>query len=140
MSRQWGELLSKILIIDDDRALRTIIRLTLEEAGYDVVDAKAGREGEKMFGEAPADPVLTDIVMPEQEGVETIMALRRDHPGVKIIEMSGADKASHFLDYAVKLGAQAALTKPFHRETLLDSVQALLRQDLDSWQARRDGL
>ena len=127
MSRQWGELLSKILIIDDDRALRTIIRLTLEEAGYDVVDAKDGREGEKMFGEAPADLVLTDIVMPEQEGVETIMALRRDHPGVKIIAMSGADKASHFLDYAVKLGAQAALTKPFHRETLLDSVQALLR-------------
>ena len=120
---------SRILIIDDDRTLRAIIRLTLEDAGYDVEEAGDGREGEKMFSDAPADLVLTDIVMPEQEGVGTIMALVRDHPGAKIIAMSGRGEGSYFLDHAVKLGARAALAKPFRRDELLDTVKALLLQD-----------
>jgi DNA-binding response OmpR family regulator len=88
----------------------------LEDAGYEVVGAGDGREGERTFDKVSPDLVVTDIVIPEQEGVETIIAIRRDHPEAKIVAMLGTDHDAHYLHYATKLGADATLTKPFHRD------------------------
>jgi len=95
---EYGCALSKpkILFIDDDGALRTVVRLTLEDAGYEVVGAGDGREGERTFDKVSPDLVVTDIVIPEQEGVETIIAIRRDHPEAKIVAMSDTDHDAHY--------------------------------------------
>ena len=103
MSNEVGKHLSmgalcqnQILFIDDDGALRTVVRLTLEDAGYEVVEAGDGRESERTFDKVSPDLVVTDIVIPEQEGVETIIAIRRDHPEVKIVTMSDTDHDAHY--------------------------------------------
>jgi two-component system chemotaxis response regulator CheY len=135
MSNEVGKHLSmgralskpKILVIDHDGALRTVVRLTLEDAGYEVVEAGDGREGERTFDEVSPDLIVTDIAMPEQKGVETIITIRHDYPEAKIVAMSGTDHDAHYLHYATKLGADATLTKPVHRDALLDTVKVLLR-------------
>ena len=73
--------------------------------------------------------VITDLLMPEQEGLETIRELRRDFPGVKIIAISGGDKTGtmDFLPVATKLGAQRVLPKPFERDELLGAIQEVLQ-------------
>ena len=81
-----------ILIIDDDDQIRRVLRKTLERDGYDVADAPNGKEGIRLYRENPADLVITDIIMPEKEGIETIRELRRDFPEVKIIAISGGGR------------------------------------------------
>jgi len=83
------ENMARILVIDDDIQILEMLGQTLEREGYEVVDALDGKEGMRLYREAPTDLVITDIVMPEKEGVETIMELKRDFPDVKIIAMSG---------------------------------------------------
>ena len=75
----------RILIIDDDDLIRQMLRDVLEREGYDVADASDGKQGLRVFMENPADMVVTDLVMPEKEGIEIIMELRRDFPELKII-------------------------------------------------------
>ncbi len=120
--------MESILLIDDDEALRIALRLALERAGYSVMVARDGREGLQFFRHLPTDLVITDLVMDGQEGIETIRALRRETPGVKIIAMSGG--GSHhditFLDAARLLGAQQTLDKPFALQDLLTAVRAVL--------------
>ena len=88
-----------ILIIDDDVHIRTILRKTLQSEGYQVVEASNGNEGVRLYREKPVELIITDLIMPEKEGIETIMELGRDFPDVKIIAMSGGDKSnrSHIL-------------------------------------------
>lgn len=117
-----------ILVIDDEPQLRGMVKQMLEQEGYAVVEAHNGDEGLRVFRQSPADVVITDIVMPEKEGIETIRELRRDFPGVKIIAMSGGGRldSGEYLHFALKLGAARILRKPFRRQELLETVRAVL--------------
>jgi len=117
-----------ILVIDDDDQFRGMLREMLERAGYEVADAPNGKEGIRLYRENPADLVVTDIIMPEKEGIETIMDLRREFPEVKIIAMSGGGRIDpeEYLHMAEKLGAKRTFAKPVEREELLKAVGEVL--------------
>ena len=99
-----------------------------EEAGYEVVEATDGDHGIVLFEAAPADLVITDIMMPKMDGVETVIEMRRKFPSVKVIAMSGGGQAKNleFLEFAEKAGAAHILAKPFSRAELLDAVAGAL--------------
>jgi len=120
--------MKSILVIDDDVQVRQLLRLMLEQAGYMVFDAADGNEGIKRFHADPTDLVVTDIIMPEKEGIETIRELRRDYPGVKIIAISGGGRVSagDYLKTAESFGVHRTFTKPFEREELLEAIEELL--------------
>jgi DNA-binding NtrC family response regulator len=117
-----------ILIIDDDERTRKLFRKILETEGYKVSEASNGNEGIKLFRKEPADLVITDIIMPEKEGIETIMELRKDFPDVKIIAMSGGGlvEADSYLEMAKKMGATEVLTKPIKNDELLKIIKDIL--------------
>jgi DNA-binding response OmpR family regulator len=119
--------MARILIIDDDDALRAVLAQNLVHAGHEVLQAADGREGVNLFHTKSADVVLTDLVMPGQEGVETIIQLRRELPSLPIIAMSGGMPRSKFyLGLAAKLGAQRTLAKPFTSAELLRAIAEVL--------------
>jgi CheY-like chemotaxis protein len=117
---------ASILIVDDEAAVRSYLRSVLEQHGYEVVEAVNGKRG---FQEAIArrfDLVITDLVMPEQEGIETIQALRKEMPGIGIIAISG-NIGGPYLKIAASLGADAALAKPVRADLLLTTIAEVLR-------------
>ena len=118
----------RILIIDDEDQIRKMLRQMLERAGYEVDDAPNGKEGIQRFRQQPADLIITDIIMQEKDGIETIMELRREHAKVKIIAISGGGRigADDYLSMAKGLGAMRTLKKPVERETLLKTIAELL--------------
>lgn len=120
--------MAQILVIDDDDQVRTLFRMILERAGYQVEEAADGRSGARKFRENPADLIITDIIMPEQEGIQTILELRRDFPDVKIIAISGGGTtpSGTYLDLANRLGARRTFSKPIKRQQLLDAVEQVL--------------
>ena len=120
-----------ILVIDDDDDVRETVCELLEVAGYDVVAAPNGRVGLKMLSERGADVVITDIFMPEMEGIETIMTLRASRPGVPIIAMSGGGKwdTVQSLKTAHHLGAMETLPKPITFDSLMRAVDAALGEE-----------
>ena len=120
--------MARILIIDDEDIVRSMLRQMLERSGYDVMDAPNGRVGVRLYREAPADIVITDIFMDDKEGLETITELRRDFPSVKIIAISGGNRFDNFdgLSIAQQLGAQRTFSKPFSRDVILAAIQELL--------------
>jgi DNA-binding response OmpR family regulator len=120
--------MARILLIEDDDSVRTILLLTLTHHGHTVIEASNGREGLDLFRQSNVDLVITDIVMPEKEGFEVMMKLRRKHPSMKIIAMSGGGlhNAAHYLHTAKLLGAAKVLAKPFSNETLMAAVNELL--------------
>ena len=120
--------MARIIVIDDDVQVLEMLRQTLECEGYEVVDAPNGNEGIKLCRENPADLIITDIIMPKKEGLETIIALKRDFPDSKIIAISGGGRISpeEYLSMAKKLGAGYALAKPVEREELLAAVRELI--------------
>src|SRR6185437_2539251 len=99
--------MTKILIIDDDPAMRRLVTRTLTKAGHEVMEAAEGREGADLFRAHNPDLVVTDILMPTQEGIETILELRREAPTTPIVAISGGGqgRAITYLDFASKLGA-----------------------------------
>lgn len=117
-----------ILVIDDDEDVRRAIRRLLESAGHEVVEAPDGKIGMRRFREQPTDLVVTDLFMPEQEGLETIRELKRFSQDIKILVVTGAAPGStlDFRAQATMLGAGATLGKPFTRDELLGAVDALL--------------
>ncbi len=119
---------TRILLIDDEAAVRIGLRRLLETSGYEVMEAANGREGLRKYREAPSDVIITDLFMPEQEGLETIRMLRQDTPDAKIIAISGGMRNVKFdmLHAAKQLGAQKILTKPIEREALLGAVRGVL--------------
>ena len=120
--------MARILLIDDDiRVLETYCQM-LERAGYEVVKATGGKEGTRVFRDNPTDLVITDIVMPEKEGLETIIELRRNFPEVKIIAISGGAflEPKDYLEMAKQFGAMRTLTKPIDQEELLETVRGCL--------------
>lgn len=122
-----SEPMPHILLIDDDAMLRDVLATALVKAGHTVVQAEDGRQGVKLFRAAPADLVITDLVMPDSDGLEAIVALHREWPALPIIAMSGdTAHASLYLSMATKLGARRALAKPFAAPELLQVVDELL--------------
>ncbi|HEY7490086.1 MAG TPA: response regulator [Candidatus Tectomicrobia bacterium] len=121
--------MARILVIDDEDQSRQMLQQALERAGYEVTTARDGSEGLRRFREAPTDLVITDILMPEKEGLETIMDLRREFPAVKIIAVSGGGRTGslNFLDIAKRLGARRTLQKPFGLREMLAVVHELLQ-------------
>lgn len=121
--------MKRILVIDDDIQVRQLLRQILEREGYQVLDAPDGKKGLELYRQSPTDLVITDIIMPEKEGIETIMELKRDFPDVKIIAISGGSRVldkENCLENAKILGALQIFTKPFDRKELLQAIQELL--------------
>ncbi len=117
--------MAHILVIDDDKHTRAMLPTALERAGHDVTEAADGRVGLRLFREEPADPVITDIFMPNKDGLETITELRRDFNEVKIIAVSGGGsfQPEMYLNMAEKLGAYKTFTKPLRLTTFYSWVQ-----------------
>jgi CheY-like chemotaxis protein len=118
--------MARILLIEDDDSVRTMLRLTLVHCGHTVIEARNGVEGLARFQHANADLVITDIVMPEKDGLEVVMELRGNHPSVKIIAISGADSGGDYLDSARLMGAAKVLLKPFTNEVLIAAINDVL--------------
>ena len=114
-----------ILIIDDDEPLRRALRRALERAGYTVFEAPNGAEGMKSWTREHQDLVITDIHMPEKDGIEIIIELLRDEPGAKLLVMSGGIDAMGRLDDAKLLGATRTIAKPFVLDEMLRHVREM---------------
>jgi two-component system response regulator (stage 0 sporulation protein F) len=115
--------MASILIIDDEEDVRGLLRAVLEQNGYQVSEAVNGKEGVAQYRTTPADVVVVDIMMPVQDGLETIMALTREFINAKVIAMTGASGDRNKLDVAKLLGARYTLQKPFSMQTLLSAIQ-----------------
>jgi DNA-binding NtrC family response regulator len=113
-----------ILIIDDDLLICQLLRQALEKEGYTVSEAHEGKKGLAAHQARPADLVVTDLVMPGMEGIETIMEMKRRYPGMKIIAMSGGGigKGVDYLAMARKFGAHRTIAKPFNIHQLVATV------------------
>ena len=123
--------MARILLIDDDDQFRALLRKMLEKAGYDdIEEANDGRIGVKLFRQRSFDLVITDIIMPDKEGIETIIELTDDYPQIKIIAMSGGGRIGpqDYLETAKRLGASRTLAKPFNYSELIDTVHELLSE------------
>src|SRR5258708_17807069 len=117
----------QVLVIDDDVAVREAIALLLEGAGSGVVQAGDGKEGFRAFQRARRDLIVTDIIMPEKEGIQTIIDIRKQDPKLPIIAISGGGRIGNtdFLEIAARLGASTTLPKPFDPEGLVGLVRKL---------------
>lgn len=120
--------MASILLVDDDEQFRLMLNEVLQRAGYDVRQAQDGNDALKQYRASPADVVITDLIMPEKEGLETIRALRAFDPAVKIIAMSGGGRnhSSDYLLIAQRFKAQRVLAKPFPHHVLLTMLKELL--------------
>lgn len=122
-----GESVSTILVIDDEDQMRGMLRDLLERAGHTVLDAQDGKAGQSILSGQTIDLVITDILMPERDGLEITRDVQRSSPGVKIIAISGGGRTGKldFLEEAREFGAHAVLRKPFGRKDLLDLIESL---------------
>jgi CheY-like chemotaxis protein len=116
-----------ILVVDDEAEIRGLLRLFLKAAGYEVLEAADGRQAVTQSETHHVDLMMTDLIMPGQEGIETIRLFHKQQPKLKIIAMSGTMDAV-FLKAASHLGAQATLAKPLNNEQLLETVRRVLAQ------------
>jgi DNA-binding response OmpR family regulator len=117
----------KVLVIDDDHLVRYTLSRILQLNGYDVVTASDGKRAMTVFRNERPDVVIADIIMPEQEGIQTILMIRGERPEVKIIAISGGAR-THNLDYlgmAEAFGADDVIPKPFEAEELLGRLALL---------------
>jgi DNA-binding NtrC family response regulator len=119
--------MARILVIDDEPAMRMMLEQALKSAGYEVISAADGREGLNWQRTVGADVVITDLFMPGQDGLETIMEIRKTSVHVAVIAISGNPIARAMLAVATQLGAVTVLEKPFHPHELLGAVARALR-------------
>jgi DNA-binding NtrC family response regulator len=116
----------RILVIDDEEPVRTLIRIALEEGGYEVVEAATADTAVALYDECPADLVITDLFLPEPDAHANILQLTCRHPGVTLIAMSGAASQETAIAVAKLLGARQILQKPFSIKGLLEMVHSQL--------------
>lgn len=122
-------MITRILVIDDEAPLLVMVKQMLEKAGYTTTAVNDGEAGLKFVSQNPIDLVITDIFMPDKDGLGTILELRAQFPHIKIIAISGGSRRGpDYLLIAKKLGAQHVLAKPFERQELLDVVAGVLSQ------------
>ena len=115
--------MATILIIDDEEPIRALLRTALEAAGHEVTGAANGRIGLALYRHRPADLVITDIVMPELNGLDMLLELTREFIHAKVIAISGAGGEQNVLDVAKLLGARQTFQKPLSMSKLLDAVR-----------------
>ncbi len=117
-----------ILVIDDEPQVREAMQQILQQHGYGVVAARNGREGISSVAASMPDLVITDLFMPESDGIGTIRALRKSHPDIPVIAISGGGPSGgdQYLRIARELGARASLQKPFSVHELLETVREAL--------------
>ncbi len=117
-----------VLVVDDDSQIRKLLRRTLENRGYQVSEAANGLEAERMYKSNRPDLMITDIVMPEKEGIETILDLIRYDPTATVIAISGGGRipSDKYLKLAKQLGAARVFEKPLNLAELVDGVDALI--------------
>lgn len=120
--------MATILVIDDDQHVRGMLRTVLEDFGYGVLEAADGNIGVQLFEENKVDLIITDIIMPDKEGLETIRDIKKTSPDAKIIAISGGAKVGPgtYLKLAERLGAQRVFEKPIQISVLLNSIAELL--------------
>lgn len=121
--------MATILVIDDDGQVRRMLRDLLERQGHTVIDAPDGAVGTRLFRDAPTDLIITDVLMPEKDGLEAILELRNEFPEVKILAVSGGGvpmDTTGCLVLAGDLGANRTLAKPLRKTALLQAVNELL--------------
>ncbi len=124
--------MARILIVDDDKQIRSMLRQALERDNHEVMENSSGDGVSELYGEWRADLVITDIIMPGKEGLETIIELKGDYPDSKIIAISGGGshvKSKNCLEAAQRMGAQQVFSKPVKLDILLKSVRELLATD-----------
>lgn len=121
----------RILVIDDDDALRAMLGKLFGNAGYEVVVAQNGVEAGLIQKQKPADLILTDLIMPDKEGIEVIIEFKRDYPATPIIAMSGGGRINsvQYLKLAANLGARRTFAKPFKAREILTAVEELLKAE-----------
>jgi DNA-binding response OmpR family regulator len=121
--------MAKILIIDDDTGFRHMVNAALVRSGHRVTEAGDGNEGVRLFKSELPDLVICDIVMPDKDGIETILEIRAVSPVTPVIAMSGGgvNLGLEYLDMAQKLGAHSVLSKPFRLPELLALVERCLK-------------
>jgi two-component system response regulator (stage 0 sporulation protein F) len=115
--------MASILIIDDEEIIRALLRSVLEAAGYEVTEAANGRIGLELYRQKPRDLVITDILMPELNGLDMLLELTREFLRAKVIAISGAGEEKNVLDVAKLLGARQTFQKPFSVSKLLGAVR-----------------
>jgi DNA-binding response OmpR family regulator len=117
----------RILVVDDNEDMRSMLKLCLEADGFDVEVARNGQLALERLQQAPADVVVTDLFMPDQDGIETILELRKRFPEVRIVAMSGwtSSEGSDYLRVAREIGALETLKKPFDPQQLSRLLRAL---------------
>ena len=120
--------MARVLVIEDEDNLRGLIRRALERVGHEVHEAPNGRDGFNQVVHRKLDVVITDLLMPEEEGIETIQRIKLIEPDLPIIAMSGVMREGEFsvLDDALLMGADLALEKPFDVAALIRAVQQVL--------------
>jgi CheY-like chemotaxis protein len=130
--------MARIIVIDDEKDVRDVLKEVLERAGFDVEVAANGDDGLELLRSKGADVVITDIIMPGKNGVETVQDIRKNFPNTRVIVISGggnvtpleyepsAIKTSAYLASATAAGADVTLTKPFDRREILDAVSQLI--------------
>ncbi len=116
------------MIVEDDADLREMLRETFENRKYTVITAADGREAMARFKPSVVDLVITDLLMPEEDGIAVIMKIRELKPQTRFIAISGGGKAGpgSYLKIAGKLGADAVMSKPFHHAELVQKVKELI--------------
>lgn len=122
-----------VLVIDDEAVVRDIVQRWLEREGFVVRVAENGKIGLRLQRETPADVVVCDLIMPEQEGMETISQLRKEFPDVGVIAISGGGQIAPdaYLNVAGQLGAWKVFTKPLPMDKVVDAIR--------EWVAEKDG-
>jgi len=123
--------MKKILIIDDEPHILLMLKKMLERSGYEIELATNGVEGIELFKKIKPDLVITDIIMPEKEGLETIREMKRIKSDLRIIAMSGGGKVSadNYLKIAKIFGASKLIAKPFAVKEMVSAVEVLLKDD-----------
>jgi DNA-binding NtrC family response regulator len=120
--------MARILVIDDEDRIRRLLRTALEMEGHQVLEARQGNEGLEVIRTTAPDLVITDLMMPDKDGLEVLLALKREAPELKVIAMSGGGKLKMMepLLVAEPLGAFAAVRKPFDLDVMLETVKRAL--------------
>ena len=130
--------MARILVVDDEEQVRLLLRQVLERSGYQVIEASNGKVALDLIREEAVDLIITDLVMPEKEGMEMIIELKKEFPEIKVIAISGGGRVApeEYLRISRVLGAMRTFAKPIDRKELLTAVEGVLGYSQNSIQAQ----
>ncbi len=129
-SKGTDHMMKNILLVDDEESIRRMVRAVLGEEEYVFTEASNGVEALEIMEGQSFDLILTDVIMPDCDGIELVMTVRKKLPDIKVIVMSGGGRvrADHYLNLAEKLGAARVFEKPFNTAELRETVAELLSE------------